>query len=384
MEYGVFLLCAVPMSDTGAGPPVPTDRRASNELIWETTARLVDVGVEAERLGYDYFFFTEHHFMYEGYEVIPNAVLTGAVLAERTETIKIGSLVHVIPQWHPLRFAEDFATMHNFSGGRGVMAVGRGTVPREAMPLGAIVGSTDDPVKKAEQDDINREMFTEAMDVIELALNNERFSYKGKHYVFPPEGIPDRGGFVEQLTLTPRPVTPYERWQTVTSPATLEQVARRGYGGVFWNVHVDFLKPQWEKFARIWHEEHGEELEPGAQRMRVVNVRIGDTHEQAMDEARPCFDEQWKFLGPYGRQAGFKGPDGKSAPTDWIPTLEDATDQGIFVVGTADHVAERLARTNEALPVSALTVFPVCLGETYDRYEDQLRRFAEDVIPQLG
>ena len=35
-----------------------------------------------------------------------------------------------VPQWNPLRLAEDFATMHNFSGGRGILGVGRGTVPR--------------------------------------------------------------------------------------------------------------------------------------------------------------------------------------------------------------------------------------------------------------
>ena len=345
---------------------------------------IMDVGVAVDRMGYDYFFFTEHHFMYEGYEVIPNALLTGAVLAERTENIKIGALCHVIPQWHPLRFAEDFATMHNFSGGRGVLAVGRGTVPREAMPLGAIVGSTDDPVKRAEQDAANREKFIEAMEVIDLALNNERFSYHGTHYDFPPDGIPDRGGFVEELTLTPRPVTPYERWQTVSTPRTLEQVARRGYGGVWWNIHMDFMKPQWEEFARIWEDEHGERLEPGAERMNVVNIRIGDTHEQAIDEARPGFDEHWKFLGPYGRQAGFKGPDGKPAPRDWIPTLEEAMDQRIFLVGTADEVAEQLAAEVEELGATRLTIFPVCLGETYDRYEDQLARFAEGVIPKIG
>ena len=383
MQYGVFILCAVPMPDAGAGPPIPTDRRATNAQIWETTERVVDLGVAAERLGYDYFFFTEHHFMHEGYEVIPNALLTGLVLAERTERIKIGSLIHVIPQWHPLRFAEDFASVHNFSGGRAVLAVGRGTVPREAMPLGAVIGSTDDPVLFAEQEALNRERFAEAMDVIELALNNERFSYRGKHYVFPPDGIPDRGGFVEELTLTPRPIAPYERWQTVTSPPTLEAVARRGYGGVWWNLHPDFQKAHLEEFARVWKDEHGEELARGEHQMRVVNIRVGDTREAAMAEARPPFDEHWKFLAPYGRAAGFKGPDGRPASVGWIPTLEEAMEQRIFLVGTADDVAEQLSRDMEELPVGHVTIFPVCLGDTYDQYEDQIARIAEVVLPKL-
>ncbi|MDH4076226.1 MAG: LLM class flavin-dependent oxidoreductase, partial [Acidimicrobiia bacterium] len=140
MQVGVFLFGAVPMPDAGAGDPQPTDRRASKEAVWHTTERLVDVGVLADQLGYDYFFLTEHHFQHEGYEIVPNALMLGLVLAERTERIRIGALVHVLPNWHPLRFAEDFATLHNFSGGRAVLAVGRGTVPRETMPLGAVVG----------------------------------------------------------------------------------------------------------------------------------------------------------------------------------------------------------------------------------------------------
>jgi alkanesulfonate monooxygenase SsuD/methylene tetrahydromethanopterin reductase-like flavin-dependent oxidoreductase (luciferase family) len=384
MQYGVFLLCAVPMTDAGAGPPRPVDRRSSNEEVWETTKRVMDVGVESERLGYDYFFFTEHHFMHEGYEVIPNALMAGAILAERTESIKIGALCHVVPQWHPLRFAEDFSTMHNFSGGRGVLAVGRGTVPREAIPLGATVGSTDDPEKRAEQDAASREKFAEAIDVIELSLNNERFSYHGNHYDFPPEGIPDRGGMVEELTLTPRPIAPYERWQTITSPKTVELVARRGYGGVWWNVHLDFMKGMWEEFARVWEDEHGTELGAGEHRMKVVNVRIADTHEQAVADARPGFDEHWKFLGPYGRQVGFKGPDGKPASTDWIPTLEEGMNQRMFLVGTADEVAEQMAHDIEVLGANKLAIFPICLGDSYDKYEEQLQRFAQDVKPQLA
>ena len=44
-------------------------------------------------------------------------------------------MFNVVGQWHPLRLAEDFAMLHNLSGGRGVLGVGRGTVPREMLPL---------------------------------------------------------------------------------------------------------------------------------------------------------------------------------------------------------------------------------------------------------
>ena len=78
------------MPDAGPGDPQPKERRASNEVVWETTERLVDMGVAADRLGYDYFFLTEHHFQHEGYEVIPNAIMTGLVVAERYQIGNIG------------------------------------------------------------------------------------------------------------------------------------------------------------------------------------------------------------------------------------------------------------------------------------------------------
>ena len=43
------------------------------------------------------------------------------------------------------------------------------------------------------------------MEVILSAWRNERFSFRGKHYVLPPDGIPDRGDFVRDLTLVPKP-----------------------------------------------------------------------------------------------------------------------------------------------------------------------------------
>ncbi|MDH5289437.1 MAG: LLM class flavin-dependent oxidoreductase [Acidimicrobiia bacterium] len=383
MQVGVFLFGAVPMPDAGAGDPQPTDRRASKEAVWHTTERLVDVGVLADQLGYDYFFLTEHHFQHEGYEVVPNALMTGLVVAERTDRIKIGALVHVLPQWHPLRFAEDFATLHNFSRGRAVLALGRGTVPREAIPLGTVIGSTDDPAKRAEQDAVNRAKFAEAVEIVSRALNAERFSFHGDHYDVPPPGIPDRGRITEELTLLPRPLYPYEEWQTVSSRETLEAVARRGVGAVWWNLAPDLLQEDWDRFAEVWEDEHGTALAPGERRMVVLNARVGDNTADAMARARPGWDEHWKFLGPYGRLDGFRRTDGSPLSPGEVPTLEDGMAQGLAIVGTAAEVAEQIAARLEPLSADSFTIYPLCLGDPYDVYEDQLTRIAADVLPKL-
>ena len=251
MRTGVFLFGGVEMEDAGPGPPLSTDRRSTNEEMWETTERVIDMAVLCDELGYDSYWLAEHHFQYEGYEVVPNGVLLGTVIAERTERIRIGMAFNVVPQWHPLRLAEDFATLHNISGGRGILGVGRGTVPREAEPLGTQIGSFDNP-DKAAADELNRRQFDEALDIIQLALNEERFAYHGEVYDVPPPGIPDRGGTVQELTLVPRPLYPFETWQAITSPPTLEYVPRRGWGGVFWNLHPTFTKQWWDRFAEIY------------------------------------------------------------------------------------------------------------------------------------
>ncbi len=372
------------MDDAGAGPPASVDRRYSNEQMWRASEQMLDMGVLCDRLGYDSFWLTEHHFQYEGYEVLPNGLMFGAILAERTEQIRIGSMFNVVGQWHPLRLAEDFATLHNISGGRAILGVGRGTVPREAQALGTDIGSYDNP-DKADADSFNRRQFDEAMDVIQLALNEEQFSYRGNIYNFPPTGIPDRGGFVETLTLVPRPLHPYETWQAITSPPTLEYVPRKGWGGVFWLKHHHFAKQFWDRYAEVHADTHGSELAAGEKRMLVVSTYIADSKEQAMAEVRNGHDEFWKFLGPYGWSRGYMGPDGKPSPPGLIPTLEDSVENRTWLVGTADDVVEQLQAYDDELGgLENLTIFPNMPGDAYSRTAEQLERFASDVMPKIN
>jgi alkanesulfonate monooxygenase SsuD/methylene tetrahydromethanopterin reductase-like flavin-dependent oxidoreductase (luciferase family) len=371
------------MDDAGVGPPAPTDRRYDQDAFWHAQQRMLDTGVLCDRLGYDSFWLTEHHFQYEGYEVVPNALLFGAFLAERTKRIRIGALFNIVPQWHPLRLAEDFAMLHNMSGGRAILGVGRGTVPREAQPLGTVVGSFDNP-ERADADRLNRQVMDEAMEIIISALDNEQFSFHGKHFDLPPPGIPDRGGTVQELTLIPRPRWPYEIWQAITSPPTLESVPRKGYGGVFWLMHHSFTKRFWNRYAELSEETTGEPLAAGTKRMLVLNVRIADTHEAAWRSARAGHDEFWKFLGPYGWSRGYMGADGKPSPPGLIPTLEDSVQQRVWVIGSPEEVAEGIERYREELQLNDLTIFPSFPGDSYDETDDQVSRFAEQVAPLLN
>ena len=377
------MLGGVEMEDVGAGPPAPTDRRSTNQEMWRATEQIINTAVLCEELKYDSFWMAEHHFQYEGYEVIPNGLMTGTIIAERTEHIRIGVAVNIVTQWHPLRFAEDFATLHNISGGRAILGVGRGTVPREAENLGTVIGSFDNPDRN-EADQLNRQQFSEAMEVIQLALDNEKFSFHGEVYDFPPPGIPDRGGTVQELTLVPRPLYPYETWQPISSPPTLDQVPKLGWGGIFWNNHPTFTKERWDRFGEIYEEAHGRALEPGEKRMLVLSVHVADTQEEAIKAVRPGHDELWKFLAPYGWSRGYMGSDGKPAVPGLIPTLEESIDQKLCLGGTADDVGEQIQWYRDLLGVENLMLFPMMPGSRYEEAEEQLHRLATEVLPKLA
>ena len=128
-ELGAFFFGGVELDDAGAGPPAPMDRRISNDQTWKATTDYVSSAVEAERLGYDSFWTTEHHFQHEGYEVIPNGIQLSTWIAAHTSRIRLGTMFNVVPQWNPLRLAEDFSTLHNLSGGRGILGVGAAPCP---------------------------------------------------------------------------------------------------------------------------------------------------------------------------------------------------------------------------------------------------------------
>lgn len=295
-------------------------------------------------------------------------------------------MFNIVPQWNPLRLAEDFSTLHNLSGGRAMLGVGRGTVPRELLHLndkGVSVGSLDNP-DQAAADELNREVFTESMEVLRRALTQETFSFEGKHFQFPAPGIPDRGSTVQDLTLIPRPIYPFEIWQAVTSPPTLDYVPVVDHGAVFWNQHYSFIKRFWETYGTNYTEAHGIELAPSQKRMLVASIRIEDTMEKAMASARPGHDEFWKFLGPYGWSRGYMGPDGKPAAPGLIPTLEESIENKTMLIGPPEKVAEEVQFYRDLLGLENLTIFPHLIGDPYKKADEQMARFAKEVVPLLS
>jgi alkanesulfonate monooxygenase SsuD/methylene tetrahydromethanopterin reductase-like flavin-dependent oxidoreductase (luciferase family) len=379
VRLGVFLFGNVDMPDAGYGGTEPQDRRYGQADFVRQYDDCFAYAAAAEALGFDALWLTEHHFQHEGYEVVPNILLLSAMIAMRTERIKLGGMFHVLPQWHPLRFAEDFAMADVVSRGRMLCGIGRGTVPRESTALGARMGWND-----SADDLYNRELFEEQVEIVKKAWHNETFSHRGKHFTLPADGLDDRGREVTTLTLIPKPwTTPVEIWQPVTSPKTYEYVARERHNAVYWVMSIPRLRQGWRLFQDLYERHHGKRLRRGENRMLVINVTIGDTTEHAMSIARNGHDEFWRFLAPYGRQVNYLDDEGKSWPNTRYPTLEESMEQGAWVVGSGSEVAERLAWLQSELGIEHLTIFPQLPGMDRALVIDQLERFAQHVGPVL-
>ena len=92
------------------GENIPWDRVA--EMMREQTQL-------AEDAGFTTVWLSEHHFAHNGYmNAPPNPILMGADLAAHSKKIRVGQCPVVLPDWHPLRVAEDVALLDNLTQGR--------------------------------------------------------------------------------------------------------------------------------------------------------------------------------------------------------------------------------------------------------------------------
>jgi alkanesulfonate monooxygenase SsuD/methylene tetrahydromethanopterin reductase-like flavin-dependent oxidoreductase (luciferase family) len=184
----------IDLENVGRNGAPANDRRYSNQRLSEVFATTRDVAQLMDELGYHALWTAEHHFQHEGYECLPNLVQLSLWLATQTRRMKFGCAFNVLPAWHPIRLAEDYAMADIVTDGRVIMGVGRGYHSRE-------VGNPRGPLIDAEA---NREYFEEQLQLLLKCFNEESFHHKGKYFECPPP-VPYRGYQLKEITVVPRP-----------------------------------------------------------------------------------------------------------------------------------------------------------------------------------
>ena len=163
VEFGTFLLLQTPSAE-------------SSDVIFE---RGVEVAQAADELGFKNIWLAEHHFSTYGY--LSRPLMFALHLANKTQRIRVGTAVIVLPLHHPLIVAEEIATVDLLSGGRLDIGLGRGYQHYEFERLGLKL-------------DESRARWEEEVDIILLALEGKPFSYDGKYYQIPETSVFPQAG----------------------------------------------------------------------------------------------------------------------------------------------------------------------------------------------
>ena len=243
MKFSAFLLFHRP------------DRGRSIKDVYDYNIRVAEL---LEELGFDGLWVSEHHF--RDYGTVPNIFTMLSHLAARTERIRLGTGVVVLPLHNPIHVAEEAAQVDLLSGGRLELGVGRGYQSIEFDGFGQDLAEA-------------RDRFDEALEVITGLWTEDAFHHEGRFY---------RTGDVE---LTPKPLqSPHPPvYVAAVSPETVERYAARGLP-ILADPAAPFRKVH--KAAETWQTVAAEKGHDVSRRDLVVSrsVWLAPTVEQARAE----------------------------------------------------------------------------------------------------
>ena len=372
-KFHVLYVGQIELDNVGLDGTPANDRLYSDERLREAFFTARDVAQLMDELGFDVLWTAEHHFQREGYEVFPNLIQLGLWLATQTKRLKFGCAFNVLPMWHPIRMAEDYAMADIVTDGRVVLGVGRGYHSREVESFGA-------PLLDADK---NREFFEEQLRLLLTCFNEQSFHFKGKYFEAPPP-VEYRGYQLKDITLVPRPKhLPVEIWMPIASGKTIEMMAQYGLKAMVTLNGEKIL----DDVVRAYHTanlKHGRNKELGEDVIWGAGVYLADSHDEALRKLEPAHDERFKWFAPFGfvRYADEQGRTWGSpgAPTT-VPKLIDGVKQKAWFCGPPKEVIEGIKSIEAKYPGLENFMIHWAEGLTPKEFQDQLRWFAKDVMP---
>ena len=156
----------------------PPDSGVSDQTLY---SEILEQVVWLDQIGADLVWFTEHHFVEDGY--LPSWIPVAGAMASVTKHVRFGTDICLMPFNHPIRLAEDLAVLDNLSGGRVELGLGMGYARHEFRGFGF-------PVSRRVS------LMEEGIEVLQRCFSGERFSYQGKRYQF--EDVIITPGYVQE------------------------------------------------------------------------------------------------------------------------------------------------------------------------------------------
>ena len=366
----------IDLDNVGIDGTPANDRRYSNERLSEVFETSRNVARVMDELGYYAFWAAEHHFQHEGYECIPNLIQWGLWLATQTRQLKYGCGFNILPMWHPIRLAEDYAMADIVTDGRVIMGVGRGYHTREVETFAA-------PLLDAQA---NREIFEEGVDLLLKCFNEESFRHKGRYFECPPS-VPYRGYQLEEITCVPRPKhLPVEIVMPIASGRTIDFMAEKGFKAMVTLNGEKIL----DDVVRAFHDsclKHGRQVQLGQDMIWVAGIYLADSQEEAIRKLEPAHDERYKWFAPFGfvRYADEQGRTwGTPGAPATIPTLREGVKQKAWFCGKPAEVIEGIKSIEAKYPGLEDFMIHWAEGLSPAEFIEQLRWFVKDVVPAFN
>ncbi len=312
----------------------------------------IQIAVAAERLGFGSVWTTEHHFVDDGY--MPSLMVVSAAIAAKTDRIDIGSGVLLAPLHHPLRLAEDAATVDLLSHGRLLLGLGLGWSEVEFEAMGAEMSQRGAAME-------------EILQILPKAWSGEPFLHKGEIYDYP------------ELAVRPTPTGSIPVLIGGSAEPAIRRAARLA-DGIFSNAPVANFLQQVE-----WVHDELESAGRDPAGFRIIHYSVlfpADSEEAAWAEGLP---HMWPMMWKYSdmeASASREGPPPEPPPPN-EQTREILTGRATFAA-TSEQIVDQLneIRDTAGLEVDfvARSYFPTM---TYEQQLELMERLATDVARHI-
>lgn len=302
-----------------------------------------------ERLGYHAYHLAEHHGTPLGITPSPHLLLAAA--SQRTSRIRLGTLISILPLYHPMRVIEEACTLDQLTNGRLDLGVGRGISPVETSFHGVPGEET-------------QERFDEAFEILRMGLTSEAVSFLGKYYVI------DDAPVVTRPVQEPHPPL----WYGTRTPERARWCARLGMPMMALvpsakvRVLTDAYRAEWAALGRP-----ADDLPPLGISRSVVVAPTGEEAMKIASRAFVRFKENFELL--------WRRYDVPMPPVLPADTFEGIHETGHFYAGDPAGARDWVSHHRDVGGISYVAL-EMCFGDmTPEETIQSAELFATEVMP---